>query len=446
MPENNRTNSENLPAEKPTKPLIVYIHHGSIPGGAPTSLRNLTQGFMGNGFVRCRILCMHDSMRQFFAENHKVEIASYPKHGLISGRVFMAWTPPTPGRLMLTLLEVISAPKHIAQEIKVLRQHTPDIVHLNSSILWTSAIATKILRLPVIWHIREASAGRSIMRALYTRLVRRLADHVICIGPQEYHIFDGETHANVHQIRNSLDDSYFVTQSISRQEARKQLGIPEDRFVFASLGGSSFRKGPLQLLEALHELPQDYSLLLAGSRLPSARTKPAYPWHAWLMRLEESLWRHKIKQCILWYYPERLALALASVSPNRITMTGIINDVKPVIMAADVLVFAGTTPHSGRPLYEAWALGKPVIVFDSEVMRKEVVDAKDGLIIYEHTGKALAKALKRLRSDPKLARHLGENGRKKAEKLFSLQTNTDKLAEIYRKVFDANRIDNTLST
>ncbi|MCI5208708.1 MAG: glycosyltransferase family 1 protein [Candidatus Electrothrix sp. ATG2] len=104
------------------------------------------------------------------------------------------------------------------------------------------------------------------------------------------------------------------------------------------------------------------------------------------------------------------------------------------IQASDVLVFAGTTPHSGRPVYEAWALKKPVIVFDSEVMRMDVEDRVDGIIVKEHTAEALAEAVRYLKSQPELCRKMGEAGNWKAKERFSLKNNTEKLLAIYKEV------------
>ncbi len=124
-----------------------------------------------------------------------------------------------------------------------------------------------------------------------------------------------------------------------------------------------------------------------------------------------------------------------SPKKDNLIFTGVLEDVKPYIRACDALVFAGTTPHSGRPVYEAWAFKKPVITFDSIVMRMDVADGRDGCIVKKHSGKALASAILHLMENPSKARKMGINGHEKAKELFSLTRNSEKILDIYSEIF-----------
>ena len=133
---------------------IMYIHHGAVPGGAPTSLLNMVKGVSSGASFQCSIYCVRREMIPFFKNNlDGVHVEKYPPTGLFSGRVFMGWSSGFSVHGFLSLAkELVCAPWYIFRETRFLRSVRPDIVHLNSSILWMSAIAAKICSIPIVWH------------------------------------------------------------------------------------------------------------------------------------------------------------------------------------------------------------------------------------------------------------------------------------------------------
>ena len=413
---------------------ILYVHHGAVPGGAPTSLRNLVRGVSGKGY-QVVVGCIHTSMISFFSGVENIDVMKYPVTGLLSGRFFIAWSRLSLKNVGLILKEIVFSPFYIYREIKFIKELHPDCVHLNSSILWMSAIAAKYCRKPLVWHIREASfdSDYNVVRRLYAWFIRSLADKVVCIGPHEYSKLSGGKSDKVALVYNSLDDSYFVGVSLSREELRAKMGLPAHSFLCLSLGGGSFRKGAYQLVGSLDHLSDEFALVIAGSMPETGDSAPDFVCRFKLL-VENFLIEKGIKKFYSWGYDRRLAFALSTVDRDRYYGLGVVDDVKQCISACDVLVFAGTTPHSGRPVYEAWALKKPVLVFDSEVMRMDVEDGVDGMIVHEQTPEALAEALRYLKAHPGLCKKMGEAGYKKARDRFSLKENTDKLLGIYKEI------------
>ncbi len=338
-------------------------------------------------------------------------------------------------------LELCKAPLYIFREARFLKQKNPDIVHLNSSILWMSAIAARICHIPIVWHIREASDDSrfNLIRLMYAWFVRSTAARVICIGPQEYIKIGGKQSAKVVTIYNSLAESYFSNESYDQKVLRRHLDLPADSFLFLSLGGLSFRKGTYQFMTALQHLPEEYAAVLAGAKPDKwecAESSLLMMQHAF----EDFLVARGIKRYFSWNYSNRVSSLLGQIDEHRLFLTGIVDDVQPYIKACDVVIFAGTTPHSARPVYEAWALKKPVIVFNSEVMRRDIEDGVDGILVKEHTAEALAKAIRELRKNPELAHQMGVKGYKKARERFFLQRNNEKILTVYKEVFGENSL------
>ncbi|MFZ5759344.1 MAG: glycosyltransferase family 4 protein [Thermodesulfobacteriota bacterium] len=412
---------------------IIFIHHGAVPGGAPTSLRNLTIGLACYERLQLTVCCPFPAMIAFFAQVPGVRVIRYPRPCKVSGKVAIGWANLfRPMTFCQFVLDMLYAPVAIVREARFLRQLRPDIVHLNSSILWTSAIAAKLNRCLLVWHVRETFLGGkgNLRRKLYARFIAALADRVVCISPSEAASMDALHSAKHEIIYNSIDFSAFQPAGYDQQEEKKIIGFRATDFVILSLGGTSFRKGAFQLIDCLHYLEESVKVVIAGEwtvTRPAALNSPA----GILLRVEDVLVKWGWKKFLSWLYPRRLANLFHGNVRSRVLFPGGVDQLPGLIAACDVLVFAGTTPHFARPIYEAWAMEKPVIVFDTPVMRSEVEDGVDGLLVAEHTGKALAAGIEQLRKNPAMGQAFGQKGRKKAMERFDLHQNAERIACMY---------------
>jgi glycosyltransferase involved in cell wall biosynthesis len=419
---------------------IIYVHHGSVPGGAPTSLKNLVSGINKLENVDCTVACARDSMIPFFEELKGVCVTQYPETSLLAGRWFI-WGGTNRKLFKNTVKEVLKSIEFIKSEIKYIKNSDAVIVHLNSSILWTTGIAAKLSGKKIVWHDRETFEGGifNIRRIAYSWFMKLLANKIICIGPQEYKKIGGKRSKKVELIYNSLDDSYFTEATYDKDKLRENLDLPKDKYLYLSLGGNSFRKGTYQLIKSVNYLDNTYGCVIGGNPPKQSEEVISNEIIKSLELEDKDFVKGKVK-ALFTDYNKRVDLALREADHSKLLITGELDDVKAYLRACDVLVFAGTTPHSGRPIYEAWALKKPVIVFDSEVMRMDVEDGVDGIIVKKHTAEALAEAVDYLKKNPELAVQMGENGYKKSVERFSLKSNTQKVLSVYREVLGEDSI------
>ena len=418
---------------------IAFIHHGAVPGGAPTSLKNLIHGLTGCGSLQISICCAFSAMIPFFKTIPKVDVVKYPRPCKISGKVAIGWASIYNMKTFLMFfLDILYSPFAIIRECFFLRRLNPDIVHLNSSILWTSAIAAKLNRYPLVWHVRENFIGGpyNLRRKLYALFIRKFADKVICISPSEGISMDGADSDKIKVVYNSIDLSLFQEKLYSKTKERSKFGFKTDDFLILSLGGSSFRKGAFQLIEALHYLDDTCKIVIAGDSKIVGKIKNQKIVRL-LHAMEDFLFNSGIKKYYSWFYEQRLANSLLKVDSSRLYCPGVVDadDLAKLISACDVLVFAGTTPHFARPIFEAWAMKKPVVVFDTSVMQEEITDGFDGIIVKEHTGIALAKALNDLKAKPEKCRKLGNSGWIKSQEKFDINKNAEMVLRIYENNF-----------
>lgn len=395
----------------------------------------MISGILEKKGLSISVFCIFESMMPYFKKLEAVKVRKYHKAATISGKVFIGYAKMSNIQTaILTLFELVILPFTIYKETKTLRKEDASMIHLNSSILWSTAIAVRLCHIPLVWHVRETFTGRryNLRRKLYAWFVKKMANQVICISPSGARSINGLNADNVSVIYNSIDFSKFQKEKYDPVQERQKFNVPEDAFVILSLGGGSFRKGAFQLIEAMQYLDDRFCLVIAGADAPKERRMGRVKKTAFAF--ENILVRFGIKKYYSWMYNARVGYALEVSGDARVRFAGILDDIVPALNICDLLVFAGTTPHFGRPVFEAWAMKKSVVVFDTEVMRAEVEDGADGIIVREHTGKALADVILKLSQNRLQRKEIGEKGYKKALEKFSLEKNTLKIMKIYEKI------------
>ncbi|MFZ2099844.1 MAG: glycosyltransferase family 4 protein [Oricola sp.] len=433
-------------ADGPLPKTVLYVHHGRVPGGAPTSLRTLLEGIRHAApQVRLVVACIFDDIMPYFAEVEGVEVVKYVQAPVITGKKFIGWSPLSDLRTTLrSLRQLARVGRTIREEMAWLQQLRPDVVHLNSSVLWTTAIAAKRCGIPVVWHVRETLFGSrwSLRKHLYGRFLRDSADAVIAISPQDAESLGSDNEGKVTVVYNPIDLSRFVSGHYDSARTRTEIGLPPDVFAILSLGGFSPRKGALQLVKALKRLPDHYHLVVAGDRLPPDSS--GHLGRRLIWRLEDIAVRHGLRATQTRKYAERVC-AEAQPIIGRIHQLGHVTNVPPVIAACDVLVFGGTIPHFARPIYEAWAMEKPVVGFDTPVLRAEVSEGQDGLLPPRDSIDDIVSSLRMLAENPEIAREFGLKGRGKVMRRIDPHRSVEMTLNVYRKVLGRRHLPTAIA-
>jgi len=125
------------------------------------------------------------------------------------------------------------------------------------------------------------------------------------------------------------------------------------------------------------------------------------------------------------------------------------------------ILFVGTVPEAELPSYyasadvfvnstirangydltivQAMACGKPVVVSNIGSVPTLIADGKDGLLVPPGDIVALAERVKRVLSDPGLAKMLGRNARKKVVERFSLEAMAKGTLRVYERVLQRRK-------
>ncbi|MGR9091491.1 MAG: glycosyltransferase [Gammaproteobacteria bacterium] len=173
---------------------------------------------------------------------------------------------------------------------------------------------------------------------------------------------------------------------------RESLGIDQGAIVFVMVANLIPYKGHADLIATLalarDALPDDWAMLFAGADSGIRETLTAAATHA------------SIDQHIHWL--------------GRIEQPGRAYD------AADIAIHASHEEGFSNAVLEAMAAGLPVIATAVGGNVDAVIDGETGLLVAPHTPAAIAAALVALASDPARRAALGQAGRERVLRNFSM--------------------------
>lgn len=385
---------------------ILFIHHAKGIGGAPISMINIIKELDRSKFEPVVLLLKNSEVANLLKHENIPYITprnkfylNYYKYYSHSKAGYIKWYEIH--RLLINSVCWILS-RYIFSFI-ILKDLDFDIIHLNSSVLTDWLYAAKRKGKTII-HIREpfSSGYLGIRKWFFTRQMKKYADHIIAISN------DNACRINIPGKTTVIYNFTEIPNVVTIQNNHK------DNKVVLYLGGDAVIKGFYTLVDSLKYIDSGIKVLFAGTYSSSERKKG-------------------IKKYFPWNRKHHKALLTMRNSLNTEEL-GLIKDVSLVIKEVDVLVSPFSVEHFSRPIIEAFAYKKAVIGTDVEGMN-EIIDHKiNGLIVEKNNPKELAYAINLICSDSKIAREMGENGYRKAQKIFS-PSNIRSIEDIYLSLY-----------
>jgi glycosyltransferase involved in cell wall biosynthesis len=202
-----------------------------------------------------------------------------------------------------------------------------------------------------------------------------------------------------------------VTDELEREGARirRELGVAAGDFLVGNVGRLAPQKGQRHLIGAM-------PMLLA--RVPSAHALIAGGGD-----LED--------------YLRDLADEVGVA--ERVHVLGPRRDVPALMHAIDAFVMPSIWEGFGLVLLEAMAAARPIVASRVATIPEVVVDGETGLLVPPGDAAALAEALARLAASSDLRRELGERGRERLSREFSVEKMVGDTELLYRELVEEGR-------
>ena len=118
---------------------------------------------------------------------------------------------------------------------------------------------------------------------------------------------------------------------------------------------------------------------------------------------------------------------------GRLTFTGHVEDVMPLMAACDIVVLPSSNEPFGRVILEAMALEKAVVAVGAGGPRDIIEHGVSGILVDPHDHGVIAAEIMKLVDDPDKRRGMGRAGRERVEKWFRI----DRIVRDVECVYDA---------
>lgn len=121
---------------------------------------------------------------------------------------------------------------------------------------------------------------------------------------------------------------------------------------------------------------------------------------------------------------------------NKIKFLGKQQEVESLINVFDVGVLSTYTEGISNVVMEYMALGKPVIVTDGGGTNELVANDETGFLVEPKSVEKLASKIEYLLDNAKIATNMGEKGRERIKKEFSLERMTNSYVSLYKRLLN----------
>ena len=369
---------------RPDKADILYMHDSAVLGGAENSLLNLATNLAPERF-QPHFLCQEDGG---FAERIRdagftVDFCPYP-----------SLKRPNPFR-------IASAARRM---IRIARERGAALVHGNTPRSnFYAAIVGRRLGVPVVWHARNLLVPGMID---LDHCLSFLPSRILCNSDAIRERFKDNPKAIT--IINGVNFDIFDC-GLSGEPVREELGIPADALVVGITSRLEPEKGHDCLLRAAAAILD---------RVPNA----------WFVIVGKAFVNVEEREA------ELRQLAVDMNVASRTVFTGFRRDIPQVLAAMDVCVLAAEAEPCGRVLFEAMAMGKPIVGTNTGGTPEIVVDGETGILFDPGDQEALATHVTDLCQDPQRRRAMGQAGHERAKRYFSIESHVRKTEGVYAEL------------
>jgi len=389
------------------RPTVVHLVHSLEGGGTERTLLRLLQKWNSEGL---------DGPSQSAQPRAAVPLL----HPAVQHRVV---TLRAAGELSIDLPDgvacfALNAPRRSwtagLKLARYLRQTRADVLHARNTGCWADAVVAGVrcpcTRTVLGFHGLDHNGGfalrdRAVARFAVSRGARFTA--VSQTGRSRLVREIGVPENRVQVLPNGVDAPLFSSGSRSRDQVRRDLGIPADALTIVAVGSLTPVKRYDLLLSAVAEL---------ADRIPAL--------HVLLVGdgpLRDSLMRQA----------ERLGIR------SRVHFAGQCPEVAEPLHASDIFVSCSDSEGMSNAVLEAMATGLGVVATragDNPILLRHEVD---GLIIPCDSTTALARALDRLCRSEDERKRLGESARQRSL-TFCFDRTAEQYEEFYREYCDPN--------
>lgn len=281
---------------------------------------------------------------------------------------------------------------------KIIVDHQPDVAIVSSVHSGPLVSVCRELSIPVVWIIHEATQNLSDEQVRTLPKYCSDSDAVVFLSHYTRRCYETFDTGHFHVIHSGIDvESIFqFQQHNSKHYLRTKYCIPQDAFVFTSIG-------------TIHEPKGFKDFVEAGLQLQN--THPSRNIHCFVIGTIDSLESQRYTDNLLrdaW----RMGLR------SHIHVYDSTSNIYDFYRMSDVYVCASHLQSFLRTILEAMAFGLPIISSDGAGIREQIEDNTHGLLYKANSVDALSHSMNTLMDNAHVRSRLGSTSRDHVSKNF----------------------------
>ncbi len=215
-------------------------------------------------------------------------------------------------------------------------------------------------------------------------------------------------HGNIAGVDTSWFSPSTSATAMAAADLRARLGISQDAFVFSFVGRLNRDKGVKELMDAFSLLPPSSHLLIVGGEDASA--------------------------------PIEDAVLAAMRSHARVHELGFMRDIRPALLASNVLILPSYREGFPNVVLQAGAMGLPVIATDINGCNEIIEPGFNGWLVEPRNADSLRRAmLEACRASAETLVGMGQRARERIQQRFEQQQHWANMVAFYTRLLNAQR-------
>lgn len=299
---------------------------------------------------------------------------------------------------------IIMFPFDIAATVYCLRMHQVDLVHVNGSYQFRSAIAAFLASKKLVWHVNDAKM-HWMVKVVFKFLAPKISDAFLfsSVAAQQYYFPDG-----------------FGAKAYATIAPPVQIELFSNKDLGADAGGESV--APIKIITVTGINPDkgvEY-FIEAASLIYDANKNVRFIVAA---AIHKSHMKH--------YENLKRLIQEKRLPEDIIQFVGFVDDIPKFLSSGDIFLYTSNTEAGPAAVWEAMAAGLPVVTTSVGAIPEYLEHGVDALIAPPRCSRQLAELTLRLIDNAPLRASLGRAARKTVEYNLSVDAAAKKHADLY---------------
>lgn len=321
-----------------------------------------------------------------------------------------------PADITANLNYVGTFPLSVCRILDCIRDADPDIVHVNMSFNFQSAVAAYLSDAKVLWHLNDVNAPWPINRAVATA-GKTLSDTIVVSSNyvNKYYFSDAWSGSEI--LYPIVDiETYDPSRKFDDEPTlRDELDVDATTPIVGSVGNINPTKGYEYLLRAVRHVVDNYGPIcvpIAGAKLDTKRD----------------------------YYQSLKQLQAELGLEDTVYFLGRRSNIPRLLSEFDAFVMPSVAETGPMTLMEAMAMEKPVVTTNVGVVPKQFTHGKHGLVVPPADSERMGRALCEILNKSEKSAEYGRNARERAKNAFSVSKIADRHVEVYNSTIERSNV------